>query len=322
MVSVDQTSITWWYDTQKKQAYTMKLFIMRMGCAPALLLLATVAGLFVPAEAVRAPSTKSCSLEYNVDLAGPNLFEPGLYNVTSAGACCDLCHQHTNCSGFTWMNSDPPYNDYCSLKAAGATHSSSAAMGHISGTRSMTPAPTPARTDAMGVFMKSSWASEVPLAQLEAWFGLVAKGRADGPGSPYYVSSLGIQQVASGGPGHDFPAGTPAGTLYTKELALLSKYFHLFDTVYVIFEAETCLLGVFPPADPTSVCPPTVCACVCARALTRLCSWYHGRYIGTATTNYSRNCRGDACTKFAQLQTQIAQDFLKLCVGRELCWLV
>jgi hypothetical protein len=83
----------------------------------------------------------------------------------------------------------------------------------------------------------------------------VAKGRAEGPGSPYYVSALGVQQVASGGSGHDFPGGLPAGTLFTKEIALLAKYFHLFDTVY----------------------------------------------IGTAVTNYSRNCKGDACARYAAL---------------------
>jgi hypothetical protein len=98
--------------------------------------------------------------------------------------------------------------------------------------------------------------NQVPEAQLDAWFGLVAKGRAEGPGSPYYVSALGVQQVASGGSGHDFPGGLPAGTLFTKEIALLAKYFHLFDTVY----------------------------------------------IGTAVTNYSRNCKGDACARYAVLK--------------------
>ena len=56
----------------------------------------------------------------------------------------------------------------------------------------------------------------MPEAQLDAWFSLVAKGRAEGPTSPYYVSSFGVQQIASGGTGHDFPGGKPAGTLYVK----------------------------------------------------------------------------------------------------------
>lgn len=121
-------------------------------------------------------------------------------------------------------------------------------------------------TKPMGVFMKSTWASEVPQEQLDAWFGLVAQGRAEGPSSPYYVSDLGIQQVASGGEGHAFPPDAPAGQLYTSELEKLSKYFHLFDRVY----------------------------------------------IGTAVTSYSRNCRGQNCTDYAALETEIAKKFLGL----------
>lgn len=222
----------------------------------------------VPAPAVY---NCTCTLVRDMDLAGPNVFEPGRRGVVSPGACCALCQSYGNCSGFTWMNDAPPYDNYCSLKTAGVNHTGRHSDGHVSGFRQgvpvpPAPGPPPPVKKPMGLFMKGSWASEVPEAQLDAWFGLVAKGRAEGPESPFYVSEFGIQQIASGGSGHAFPVGLPAGTLMLKEIALLSKYFHLFDRVY----------------------------------------------IGTAVTNYSRNCRGVPCKDYAALETQVATDFLKL----------
>ena len=69
----------------------------------------------VPAPAVY---NCTCTLVRDMDPAGPNVFEPGRRGVVSPGACCALCQSYGNCSGFTWMNDAPPYDNYCSLKTA------------------------------------------------------------------------------------------------------------------------------------------------------------------------------------------------------------
>ncbi len=55
----------------------------------------------------------------------------------------------------------------------------------------------PERASALGLFFRTSWAHEVSQATLDAWFGLIELGRAQGPSSPYYVEFLVLQVCLS-----------------------------------------------------------------------------------------------------------------------------
>lgn len=56
----------------------------------------------------------------------------------------------------------------------------------------------PTRLEAVLSTVHAVLSEQVPEEQLDAWFSLIAKGRAEGPTSPYYVNELGLQQVATG----------------------------------------------------------------------------------------------------------------------------
>ena len=102
---------------------------------------------------------------------------------------------------------------------------------------------------ALGLFFRTSWVHEVPAATLQSWFSLIARGRAEGPSSPYYVEYLAIQNIACNqwdpiGPPCNASAPTrskqalgnsslPYATVWESDLAVIAPYFHLFDTVYV-----------------------------------------------------------------------------------------
>lgn len=144
------------------------------------------------------------------------------------------------------------------------------------------PRPTP----SLGLFFRTSWAHEVrqpdsststiigrrfaassratspqpqphsaiPARQVsdevfDSWFELIARGRAEGPSSPYYVDILGIQSVACS---QAMPLGPPCNAtaptgshqargnesmayaeIFHRDVAKLAKHFHLFDKVYV-----------------------------------------------------------------------------------------
>ena len=67
--------------------------------------------------------------------------------------------------------------------------------------------PEPAA--ALSLFFRTSWAHEVPAEVLDSWFQLVAKGRAEGPSSPYYVEFLAVQSIACS---QESPLGPPCNT--------------------------------------------------------------------------------------------------------------
>ena len=156
----------------------------------ALLLLARQASMFAPMYAAAAQAVdddesrpSNCTLVHDVDLAGPNVFEPGQRGVASPGACCTLCQSYGNCSGFTWMDDAPPYDNYCSLKVARINHTGHRSVGHVSGLRDGRIYLFHRHQDLrgskqpMGIFMKASWASEVSQAQLDAGSGWSEAGR-------------------------------------------------------------------------------------------------------------------------------------------------
>eukprot|EP01052_Picozoa_sp_SAG31_P009520 SAG31_NODE_501_length_14835_cov_11.191979_7_plen_182_part_00 len=64
-------------------------------------------------------------------------------------------------------------------------------------------------TAALSLFFRTSWAHEVPTEVLESWFQLIAKGKAEGPTSPYYVDFLAIQSIACS---QQSPLGPPCNT--------------------------------------------------------------------------------------------------------------
>ena len=64
----------------------------------------------------------------------------------------------------------------------------------------------PGSATGLSLFFRTSWAHEVPSEVFDAWFALIARGRAEGPSSPYYVESLGIQSVACS---QQMPLGPP-----------------------------------------------------------------------------------------------------------------
>ena len=67
--------------------------------------------------------------------------------------------------------------------------------------------PPPAA--ALSLFFRTSWAHEVSAGTLDSWFALVAKGRAEGPSSPFYVEFLAIQSIACS---QQSPLGPPCNT--------------------------------------------------------------------------------------------------------------
>jgi hypothetical protein len=99
---------------------------------------------------------------------------------------------------------------------------------------------------SLSLFMRTTWLAEVPEATWRSWFELVKRGRADGPSSPFYVEELGLQNTACceshARPGYKAlgclgpkcsELGLAPYSLLTKELDLMSEYFHLFKTVYI-----------------------------------------------------------------------------------------
>jgi len=103
---------------------------------------------------------------------------------------------------------------------------------------------------ALSLFVRTTWLSnvtgDVEPRDWRAWFDLVARGRAEGPSSPYYVEELALQNTACceshavgsykalgclGPKCSDL--GLAPDTLLTEELDQMSAYFHLFDRVYV-----------------------------------------------------------------------------------------
>ena len=100
------------------------------------------------------------TLQYETGMSGPNAIEPGIPNVTSPEACCALCEQFYNCTGFTWVNNSAgTYQNYCSLKLYGALHFTSQQVGAVSAFRERSPDDTP------GVFMKG----KAKFSQSVAW---------------------------------------------------------------------------------------------------------------------------------------------------------
>lgn len=193
--------------------------------------------LFVPGINSADMVQPQCTLKLDTDFHGYDL-GIGIHNVTSPDGCCSHCLQQPACRFFTWLNDGGSYANYCSLKTDGARNGSRRILGHVSGaTIPVPPSPPPSPSPptlpppAMGVFFRVPWAGEVPQEQLDSWFALVARGRKEGPSSPYYVSELGLQQVATG----QWPPinSSNPGIIYETELAKISKYFHLFDRVYV-----------------------------------------------------------------------------------------
>ena len=107
----------------------------------------------------------------------------------------------------------------------------------------------PGSATGLSLFFRTSWAHEVPSEVFDAWFALIARGRAEGPSSPYYVESLGIQSVACSqqmplGPpcnasapsGSHQPLGNESmayGEIFRADVDKLAQHFHLFDKVFV-----------------------------------------------------------------------------------------
>eukprot|EP00911_Craspedida_sp_UC1_P002435 UC1_evm1s1814 len=100
--------------------------------------------------------------------------------------------------------------------------------------------PTPAVT--LSLFLRTGWLAELPESTWRAWFELMRRGRAEGPGSPYYVSELALQTVAC----CDSPAGVrgclgpkcsslglPPYSLFEPALDRLLEYLPMFDRVWV-----------------------------------------------------------------------------------------
>lgn len=116
----------------------------------------------------------------------------------------------------------------------------------------------------LGLFFRTPWVHEVPASTLESWFELIAAGRRAGPSSPYYVEFLAIQNIACNqydplGPPCNASAPTeskqalgnsslPYGSIWEDDLEVLSKYFDLFDTVYV----GTMWVDDWDVSDPAS----------------------------------------------------------------------
>eukprot|EP00040_Diaphanoeca_grandis_P040027 m.260986 g.260986 ORF g.260986 m.260986 type:complete len:365 (+) comp41024_c0_seq1:119-1213(+) len=98
----------------------------------------------------------------------------------------------------------------------------------------------------LSLFMRTTWLAELPEPVWRGWFELIAKGRKEGPSSPYYVEELALQNTAccESHAGGTYKAlgclgpkcsdlGLPPNSLLTKELDAMSEYFPLFDRVYV-----------------------------------------------------------------------------------------
>eukprot|EP00054_Salpingoeca_dolichothecata_P014978 m.85361 g.85361 ORF g.85361 m.85361 type:complete len:885 (+) comp21264_c0_seq1:72-2726(+) len=67
----------------------------------------------------QANSNQTCNFEYNTDYRGNDL--KGIYNVTSAEDCCDLCANFPGCKFFSWTGqAPPPYTYECWLKYSDA----------------------------------------------------------------------------------------------------------------------------------------------------------------------------------------------------------
>ena len=100
----------------------------------------------------------------------------------------------------------------------------------------------PTSSGALSLFMRTSWLAEVPEPVWRSWFELIARGRREGPASPFYVAELGLQNTACC-EGHPTARGClgpkcsdlglPPNSLLTKQLDAMSEYFPLFDKVHV-----------------------------------------------------------------------------------------
>lgn len=104
----------------------------------------------------------------------------------------------------------------------------------------------------MSLFLRTGWLSTVPEAEWRAWFELVKRGRAEGPGSPYYVSELGLQTVACCNSPDNVRGclgpkcttlGVPPYTLFEDDISKLLEYLPLFDKVYVAEQPGPWLAG-------------------------------------------------------------------------------
>ena len=102
----------------------------------------------------------------------------------------------------------------------------------------------------LSLFMRTTWLSNATgdsePRDWRSWFDLVARGRAEGPASPYFVEDLALQNTAccESHAAGSYEAlgclgpkcsdlGLEPNTLLTAELDQMSEYFHLFDRVYV-----------------------------------------------------------------------------------------
>ena len=54
----------------------------------------------------------------------------------------------------------------------------------------------PSSSGALSLFMRTTWLAEVPEPVWRSWFELIARGRREGPASPFYVAELGLQNTA------------------------------------------------------------------------------------------------------------------------------
>ena len=52
-------------------------------------------------------------------------------------------------------------------------------------------------TNALSLFMRTTWLAEVPEEQWRAWFELVKLGRREGKASPYYVEEVSTSSSAT-----------------------------------------------------------------------------------------------------------------------------
>eukprot|EP01079_Euglenida_sp_SAG-EU17-18_P006712 gene6712-1200_t len=94
----------------------------------------------------------------------------------------------------------------------------------------------------LSLFMRTTWIHSLPDDVWRSWFDLVARGRREGPSSPFYIEELALQNTACcespptalgclGSKCSDL--GLPPNSLLTEELDAMSEYFPLFDKVYV-----------------------------------------------------------------------------------------
>ena len=100
----------------------------------------------------------------------------------------------------------------------------------------------PSSSGALSLFMRTTWLAEVPEPVWRSWFELIARGRREGPASPFYVAELGLQNTACCENGPDSRGclgakcsdlGLQPNSLLTKQPDAPSEYFPLFDKVHV-----------------------------------------------------------------------------------------